>query len=58
MSNLKTVFDKLQPIMQKVSDGLIVKKDDDTNYYLNAPAKEGSDEMFFGAVQIKKNYVF
>ena len=52
------IFRKLQKILQRFEKRLTVKKNDPENYYLDAGYSEKyKREMFFGAAQIKKNYV-
>jgi hypothetical protein len=53
-----TTFDSLKSILKKYESSLRVRADKDENYSLNAgfDVKRKSD-IYFGAVQIKKNYV-
>lgn len=56
--NFRAIFDKLKPILQEYEPHLVVQADEPDNYYLNAPYSEKyKKDVFFGAVQIKKNYV-
>jgi hypothetical protein len=56
--NLPVIFDQLKKIIQKHEKRLVVKADTLGNYYLEAPASEKYQKgLFFGAVQVKKNYV-
>ena len=56
--NLKPVYDKLVKIMKKHEKNLIVSTDNKRNYSLTGPMSEKfKKELWFGAVQIKKNYV-
>jgi hypothetical protein len=53
-----TVFEQLKKIMQKYEPRLVVIQDKPESYSLNTPFSEKySKELFFGAVQVKKNYV-
>jgi len=52
------IFAQLKKILSKHEKKLQVKIDKPGNYYLEAPPSEkNKKELFFGAVQIKKNYV-
>jgi hypothetical protein len=52
------VFNRLKQVLQPVVSHLVVKEDTDDNYYLIAPPSPNRPkEVFFGAVQVKKNYV-
>ena len=54
----QNTFDKLKSILKKFEKNLRVKVDRDDNYYLNAGYDEKRKaDIYFGAVQIKKNYV-
>lgn len=56
--NFQAVFERLKAILQAYESRLLVKTDKAGIYYLNAPFSEKfKKELFFGAVQIKKNYV-
>ena len=56
--NLKPVYDKLVKIMKKHEKNLKVSTDNKRNYSLTGPMSEKfKKELWFGAVQIKKNYV-
>ena len=53
-----SIFKSLRKLLSKYEPSLKVIKDTPENYYLNTPYVEKYDkELFFGAVQIKKNYV-
>lgn len=55
---LQPVFDALRPMLANCQSGLIVDKDLPADYSLNTPYVEKyRRSLFFGAVQIKKNYV-
>lgn len=56
---LQPVFDALREIMLRASGGMNVAKDEAGNLILKTPWNEpGKKEpVWFGAVQIKKNYV-
>jgi hypothetical protein len=56
--NFQNTFDQLKSILKKFEKNLRVKFDSNDNYYLNAgfDGKRKVD-IYFGAVQIKKNYV-
>jgi hypothetical protein len=54
----QNVFEKLMVLLKKYENHLNVVIDVSGNYYLNTPYVEKyKKEVFFGAVQIKKNYV-
>jgi hypothetical protein len=56
--NFTIIFEKLKPILQAYAPNLVVDADEPGNYSLNTPYSEKfRKEVFFGAVQIKKNYV-
>jgi hypothetical protein len=53
-----TVFQRLRSILQKFERDLVVKSDEDGDYYLNTRALDKQKRpVFFGAVQARKNYV-
>lgn len=55
---LKEVFNQLRTILQVFEPKLILKTDKPAAYYLEAPFSEKyGRELFFGSVQIRKNYV-
>jgi hypothetical protein len=52
------VFEQLKNILQPFAEKLTVKADTSDTYYLDGPYSEKwKKELFFGSVQIKKNYV-
>jgi hypothetical protein len=52
------VFESLKSILKPYAEKLTVKSDTDETYYLDAAYSEKwQKEIFFGSVQIKKNYV-
>jgi len=52
------VFEKLKSILKPYSSKLIVKVDTSEGFSLDGPYSEKwKKELFFGAAQIKKNYV-
>ncbi len=52
------IFKQLKGILQKYEPRLVVVHDQPENYYLDAPYSEKyKKDVFFGAVQVKKNYV-
>jgi len=56
--SFESVWQKLKSLLQDLSPNLIVKVDEPGNYYLDTPYSEKwKKEVFFGAAQIKKNYV-
>ena len=58
VDQFQAVFTQLKAILQPFEPQLIVQADDPGNYSLNTPyAAHPKKELFFGAVQIKKNYV-
>jgi len=56
--NFQNTFNQLKSILKKFENNLRVKADNDNNYCLNAGYDEKRKaDIYFGAVQIKKNYV-
>lgn len=56
--NLKLVYAALVKIMNKHEKNLKVSTDNKSNYLLTGPMSERfKKELWFGAVQVKKNYV-
>lgn len=56
--NFQAVFEQFKTILKQFEPQLIVQHDTPENYYLNTPYTEKyKKELFFGAAQIKKNYV-
>jgi len=52
------IFERLKSILQPYAQNLTVKVDTADTYYLDGPYSEKwKKELFFGSVQIKKNYV-
>lgn len=52
------VFEQLKNILKAYAPNLTVKTDTPNTYYLDGPYSEKwKKEVFFGATQIKKNYV-
>lgn len=52
------VFKALRNITSRYSEHLVLVTDDETNYYLDTHhIMKNKKPLFFGAVQIKKNYV-
>lgn len=57
-SNFHAVFERLKSILQKYESRLILTIDEPGHYSLNTPySAKYKKELFFGAVQIQKNYV-
>jgi hypothetical protein len=56
-SDFGAVFTGLRGIMARHGSALVVKADAPDNYYVNAPKPYNKRDLFFGAVQAKKNYV-
>lgn len=51
-------FARLRDIMRPMGERLVCVRDDPTEYYLNtAHIMKNRKPLFFGAVQIRKNYV-
>jgi hypothetical protein len=61
MSNqerFREVFDQLSGILKGYASGLSCEKNEKGDYFLNTKhIMENNKPLFFGAVQIKKNYV-
>ena len=56
--NFPLVFEKLKSILEPYSSKLIVKVDTSEGFSLDgAYSEKWKKELFFGAAQIKKNYV-
>ncbi len=52
------VFSRLVAIMRPYGEKLICTRDDETEYYVNTRhIMKNKKPLFFGAVQIRKNYV-
>jgi hypothetical protein len=57
-NDFSTVFEQLKNILKPYAKNLTVKTDTPDIYYLDGPYSEKwKKEIFFGATQIKKNYV-
>ncbi|MEW6402089.1 MAG: hypothetical protein AB1649_09830 [Chloroflexota bacterium] len=57
-SEFPLVFEQLKTILKPFASQLTVKTDTDDTYYLEGPySQKWKKELFFGSVQIKKNYV-
>src|SRR5687767_13319669 len=57
-SVLPIVFDQLKNILKPYAEKLTLKADTSDTYYIDGPYSEKwKKELFFGAAQIKKNYV-
>jgi hypothetical protein len=57
-ADFEQVFEKLRDILTKYEKRLVVKTDAPGNYYVDTPFKRADGyAIFFGAAQIKKNYV-
>ncbi|CAD5373032.1 conserved hypothetical protein [Rubrivivax sp. A210] len=58
MADLSTVFVELRAIMAPYAAQLDLKKDDDTEFYVDTKhVQKNKKPLFFGAVQVKKAYV-
>ncbi len=56
--HFKQVFDRLRGILNEHAGDLVCEKDKSDDYYLNTKhVMKNKKPLFFGAVQIKKNYV-
>ena len=57
-SDFPMVFEELKNILKPHAKNLTVKTDTADTYYIDGPYSEKwKKELFFGSVQIKKNYV-
>lgn len=57
-TDLGAVFERLKPLLQTYAQSLIVTEDGPGGYSLNTHfSPRWNKELFFGALQIKKNYV-
>ena len=57
-ADFSDVFAELKQILQVHASRLVVAADEPGNYYLNTSRiQKNKQPLFFGAVQIKKNYV-
>ena len=57
-NDFPVVFEQLKKILKPYAKNLTVKADTADSYYLDGPYSETwKKEIFFGSVQIKKNYV-
>ena len=58
VAQMETVFERLLDIMRQFEGQLVVKANNPENYYLDTPSiGKNKKPVFFGAVQVKKNYV-
>jgi hypothetical protein len=58
MKNLDAVFHELKAILQPSAEQLDVKVNTDSELYIDTQyIQKNKNPLFFGAVQIKKNYV-
>ncbi|MEP6925647.1 MAG: hypothetical protein ABI954_14370 [Pyrinomonadaceae bacterium] len=57
MSNFEEIFELLKPIFQTYETDLAVKIDQPGKYYLISKKPFNKKELWFGGVEIKKNYV-
>ncbi len=58
MSDFTAVFDRLKAILSTYAAQMKIEHDAPGDYYLNTPLiGPNKKPLFFGAVQIKKNYV-
>ena len=56
--DFQAIFERLRDILKKYEKRLVLQTDEPGNYYLNTPIKRADGYViFFGAVQIRKNYV-
>lgn len=56
--HFQEVFDRLRGMLKDYAVGLVCEKDKGDDYYLNTKhVMKNKKPLFFGAVQIKKNYV-
>jgi hypothetical protein len=56
--NFQAVFEQFKTILKQFEPQLVVQHDTLDTYYLNTPyTGKYKKELFFGAVQVKKNYV-
>ena len=56
--DFQSIFNQLKPILQAYESNLVVVADEPDNYYLDTKMIGSNKKpIFFGAVQIKKNYV-
>jgi hypothetical protein len=57
-TDFPVIFQQLKNILQPHAKNLTVKTETPDTYYLDGPYSENwKKELFFGSVQIKKNYV-
>jgi hypothetical protein len=57
-ADFDAIFEQLKTIYTPYAERLVLTADDAGNYSLNTPySAQYKKEVFFGAVQIKKNYV-
>jgi hypothetical protein len=52
-----SLFNELKEILEEHQARLKMVKNEPGNFYLNTPPDNQGNEQFFGAVQVKKNYV-
>ena len=57
-ADFEAAFGRVKAILQSHAEQLAVQTDAPGHYYLNVPCPPGGKQpLFFGSVQIKKNYV-
>ena len=57
-TDFPVIFEKLASILKPFAKNLTLKIDSPNTYYLDGPYSEKyKKELFFGSVQIKKNYI-
>jgi hypothetical protein len=57
-SNFPVVFEQLKQVLQRHADQLVVQRDEPTSYLLiTTRLGPNKQPLYFGSVEIKKNYV-
>lgn len=57
MSNFEEIYERLKPILETYEPNLAVKTDEPGKYYLISKKPLEKKDLWFGGVEIKKNYV-
>lgn len=57
MSNFEEIFERLKPLLQTYEADLALKIDQPGKYYLLSKKPFNKKDLWFGGVEIKKNYV-
>jgi hypothetical protein len=56
-ADFKAVFEGLKPLLKAYAKEMVVRYDNDSNYYIDTKQAARGKPVYFGSVHIKKNYV-